>query len=291
MNLLKKIPNWLKTTLKIILSIAALLLVFNKIDFQEVIIIIKDSNWILLIPAFISFILSKLIASYRLNKYFENISVSISNTNNIKLYWLGMFYNLFLPGGIGGDGYKIYILNKKFKASIKTIFQAVILDRISGLSALISLALLLSIFIPVNKWIILICFLSIPIIIITHKIIIKQFFRLFIHSFNQTSVLSILVQVSQLITVIFIILALRINNHLEIYLFIFLLSSVVATIPFTIGGVGARELTFLYMASWLNLDYEPAISISFLFFTITAIVSLYGIRYNFDNKLEQLLTK
>jgi len=32
-----------------------------------------------------------------------------------------MFYNLFLPGGIGGDGYKIYLLNKLSNKSIKSL--------------------------------------------------------------------------------------------------------------------------------------------------------------------------
>lgn len=64
------------------------------------------------------FNISKIISSIRLNRYFKDINLSLSQTYNLKLYYLGMFYNLFLPGGIGGDGYKIYIikniLNKKF---------------------------------------------------------------------------------------------------------------------------------------------------------------------------------
>ena len=30
-----------------------------------------------------------------------------------------MFYNLFLPGGIGGDAYKGYVIQKKYKPAPK----------------------------------------------------------------------------------------------------------------------------------------------------------------------------
>ncbi len=53
-----------------------------------------------------------------------------------------MFYNLFLPGGIGGDGYKIYLLQKNYQTGTKKIFGAVLADRISGMVALVVLALI-----------------------------------------------------------------------------------------------------------------------------------------------------
>jgi uncharacterized membrane protein YbhN (UPF0104 family) len=67
--------------------------------------------------------------------------------------------------------------------------------------------------------------------------------------------------------------------HTFEYLFVFLLSSVVAVIPFTIGGIGAREIAFLYAAGYLNLDTSLSIALSLLFFFITVLVSLTGIVY------------
>jgi hypothetical protein len=32
---------------------------------------------------------------------------------NLRLYFLGLFYNVLLPGGIGGDGYKIFMSEAK----------------------------------------------------------------------------------------------------------------------------------------------------------------------------------
>jgi uncharacterized membrane protein YbhN (UPF0104 family) len=65
------------------------------------------------------------------------------------------------------------------------------------------------------------------------------------------------------------------------YLFIFLISSIVSVLPLTIGGIGSRELVFLYGALWLGLEEDRSVGISMLFFLITAFVSLLGIWYHF----------
>ena len=289
MGFLNKIPEWLKFIIKLLITLIALAFVISKIEFNQVINIISDSNWWLFFPATAFFVFSKIISSIRLNHFFLNINIPITNKKNLKLYWLGMFYNLFLPGGIGGDGYKIFLLKNKFDIGAKNIFFGVLLDRISGLIALISLSIFLTIFLPLDKLFILLLLFTIPIIFFTYYKIISKYFSAFTKSFKKTNILSFLIQFSQLIAVLFIIWALRIENSIEIYLFIFLISSVVATIPFTVGGVGARELTFFYSATWLNINSEAAISISFLFFIITALVSLYGIRYNLDKNFEKQL--
>src|SRR6185295_9413691 len=89
-----------------------------------------------LIPALILFIISKIVSSFRLNLYFKNAGVELSQPQNLRLYWLGMFYNLFLPGSISGDAYKVILLKRKYNASYKKTSAAVLLDRFSGLLAL-----------------------------------------------------------------------------------------------------------------------------------------------------------
>src|SRR5690606_41951136 len=57
-------------------------------------------------------------------------------------------YNFFLPGGIGGDGYKIFFLKKTFQISRRQVLGAVFFDRLSGLWALCIVAGTLVIFMP-----------------------------------------------------------------------------------------------------------------------------------------------
>jgi hypothetical protein len=57
----------------------------------------------------------------------------------------------------------------------------------------------------------------------------------------------------------------------------------VAMLPLTIGGTGARELTFLWGAGFLNIDSEKAVAIAFLFYLISTAVSFVGIVFSFSN--------
>jgi hypothetical protein len=60
-----------------------------------------------------------------------------------------------------------------------------------------------------------------------------------------------------------------------------LISSIVSVIQLTIGGIGSREVTFLYGATLLGLDTNTSVGVSVLFFLITAVISLIGIYYHF----------
>ena len=66
------------------------------------------------------------------------------------------------------------------------------------------------------------------------------------------------------------------NASMIDYLTLFLISSVVAVLPISIGGIGVRELTFLYGFSLIGGDTTMAVTFSLIFFVITALSSLLG---------------
>ncbi len=269
----------IKTALKIVISITLIYLVLRNIDTSKLFETIKQSNIWWLFVAFIFFNLSKIVSAIRLNWYFKDCGVNLSTKTNLILYYIGMFYNLFLPGGIGGDGYKIYLLKKRFNTKVSKLLQATVLDRLSGLIALLFLAALLFIFskyatlYPILKWLAVAVAIAIyPIFIYLHK----RLFKGFLTYLSQTTLYGLLVQILQLITAIFIILALKDSVPIVEFLFLFLFSSVVAVLPLTIGGVGAREFTFLYGLKLLNLEPTSGVAFSFIFFLITFISSAIG---------------
>jgi glycosyltransferase 2 family protein len=279
--------NWkssAKLLLKIVISVAALWWVFKKIDYKEVGSVISHANFFWLLVATVFFTASKVVSSFRLNEFFRCINVNISELNNWKLYLLGMFYNLFLPGGIGGDGYKIYVLNKKTDANAKTLFWAVLLDRLSGVIALFCLAVILFIFTPIDvpfRWLYIVL---VPISLVCFWLVLKLFFKDYLKSMHKLNLQALGVQILQLISAICILAALHVHTQYPEFLFLFLASSIVATLPVTIGGIGSRELTFLYGAQYMHLDMHISISLSLLFYLITAFVSLTGIYYSFFPK-------
>jgi uncharacterized membrane protein YbhN (UPF0104 family) len=79
------------------------------------------------------------------------------------------------------------------------------------------------------------------------------------------------------------------ENYLA-YLLVFLASSVATIIPITIGGLGLRELVFLYGARYLGLDADISVAVSLLFFLITLVSSLPGIYLHATMKSEHWAT-
>jgi uncharacterized membrane protein YbhN (UPF0104 family) len=278
-NLRKKVL----TVLKIVFSVLLLYFIFNRIAFREVWTSVKDSKPIFLLSALLLFVISKWLAALRLNQYFHKIDLSLSGSSNLRLYLLGMFYNLFLPGGIGGDAYKGYLLNRQFGTPIKKLVAVLFLDRISGMYLLFvySCLMLLGVqplWMQGYIWAVgLLLVLSIPMYWWGHR----YFFGYLSGIFWTAAGFSALVQLAQLTCAYFILSALGIDSNIFAYLLLFLLSSIVAVLPITLGGIGSRELVFFYGAQALELQEGGALGVSMVFFGITALVSLTGIGYHF----------
>lgn len=269
-----------KLLIQIGLTVLAIYLLLSKVSVDDILTAIKTSNIYYLLLAFIAFNISKIISAVRLNQFFMDIGLKLSQSYNLSLYYLGMFYNLFLPGGIGGDGYKVYILNKKHHKRVLTLTKVLLLDRISGLIALLLFTTFLllfssfskiSYFIPIGSLLFLLTIYPLTLLIYKSK------FREFLESFKSTNFKALLVQLFQLICAYFIIVSLDSNADIIDLLVIFFISSIVAILPFTVGGIGARELTFLYLLEYIHSDVNIGVTLSVLFFIITAISSLIGI--------------
>ena len=281
-----KLKRWGKAALKIALSAAALAWVFSRIDYRHVGEVLLTINIWYLLPAIALFAASKIVSSFRLNEFFRCITISLSERANLRLYWLGMFYNLFLPGGIGGDGYKIYLLNKRTNISGKTIFWAVLLDRVSGVLALFWLAVVLFLIVPISIPYKILIILLLPISWLAFRLFLRYLFPAYLASMNKLNVQAFVVQLLQLFSAAALLASLGVFSQYSEFLFLFLISSIVATLPITIGGIGAREVTFLFGAQYLHLNMNISVGVSLLFYLISALVSLIGIYYSlFPEKL------
>lgn len=276
-----KIKRKATATAKIVISAVALYFVFNRIHISEVLLVAGKANLFMLILALAAFVASKWVSSIRLRVFFRAAGIRISTRINHKLYLLGMYYNLFLPGGIGGDGYKVYLLNRRLGAKTGSLIKALLLDRLSGLLALVALALMLSSALPLAFfWKSLLVPGVVPIILVARWIVVR-WFPDFASIFVRTGLQSLGVQLFQLVCVLFILMSLGIYRNIPEYMFVFLVSSIVATIPFTIGGIGAREITFLLGSDWLGLDAASSVALSLLFYLLTVFVSLAGVYFVF----------
>lgn len=272
----KKFKERLILVLKVVLSLTAIIYVFKKISLADITDVIKSARILFLGLAFLLFIISKVMAAFRTLLILNRYGIPISRWDNLKLYWTGMFYNLFLPGGIGGDVYKTVVINKMHSNGIKISAGSVLMDRIGGVTALAVLALL---FIPFTSlydqygWV---TFAGVPLAIIGFIGIILVFMPRLKGIAGKLLGWSFLVQIFQVLAVLLILWAFNIKNDQPAYLFIFLVSSVAAMLPISVGGIGIRELVFLSISNYLFLDQKVAVAVSLTFYLITVFASLLG---------------
>lgn len=275
------IPGSIKTMIKLAISVAIIVLIVRKIDERALLDVVSKANPLWVIWALVWFVFSKMIAAFRFNVLLKTEDIQLTHVQNLRLYWLCMYYNLLLPGGISGDGYKIKVLMEQFNRPFKRIVTVTLIDRISGLIALVQLSVILLFWVPsvqsYRMWVF-------PVLLISCLIgwgIFRWSGGGLRTAWIATSFQSIGVQGSQAIATLGLVMALGQGMHWADYLILFLISSFVAMIPITIGGAGARELTFLYGSQFLNIHPEKAVAIGFLFYLISTSVSLFGIVYSF----------
>jgi glycosyltransferase 2 family protein len=277
-----------KLLLKIVITALCFWYISKKIDFSEVWSALLKANWVLLGIAVLLYALSKLLSAFRLNIYFRNISLFISEWENIKLYWLGMFYNLFLPGAIGGDAYKVIILNKRFKSSFKNTTSAVLLDRFSGLLAL---GVILSAYVVavVKETLVDITMISGAIITIAvFYIVIRSLFKEFLQGFWPTFLWGLTVQLCQVICIYFIMYSLGVRIEHQ-WILIFLVASIVSVFPVSLGGgLGTRELVFAEGARFFHLDPHIGVIISLLFYLCNVLSCVWGAYFIFHDPLKNV---
>ncbi len=270
-----------KNILKFGVTAFALYWVFSKVDVKDVKEAFFTSNPLYLFLAFLAYALSIVIGSSRLNEYFRGVGLFLGERYNFKLYLLGLFYNIFLPGGVGGDGYKIYFLRKKFDVRGRKLLSAVFFDRLSGLWALSLITALLAIFIPQINIPHELPLLVVALGTAVYYLVMRRYFRDFIGRFFIAHIKALGVQSMQVICAILLLYALGYDGKFAPYLFIFLISSLVAVVPFTVGGLGAREMVNVYGAELFNMDTHLALIFSLLFYVTSALMALFGAYFIF----------
>lgn len=280
----KQSKTWsvIKFLLKLSVTSLALYWVSTQVDFVQLWQALSTANYFYLFLALIFYICSITVAASRLYGYFKAIDLPIGEYYNFKLYLLGLFYNLFLPGGIGGDGYKFFFLRKKFGIKSKPLFSAILFDRVSGLWALALITSALIIFIPqlaIPNWV-----PAMVVIVGTliYYIVLKRFFTPFIKGFWLSHTKAVIAWSFQIITVIMLLYGLDFEGKFAPYLFSFLLSSLVAVLPISVaGGLGLREFANVQGATFFNLDTHLALLLSLFFYMTAALVALSGIYFIF----------
>lgn len=127
-----------KTIIKIVVSTALLAFILLKTGRQ-----MQVENFKLLDYRYVPLIFLLLILNYYVSSVrWKKLLTIYPNTEKVGvgyltgLYFIGSFFNNFMPTSIGGDVYKIYKLGKKIDSTANA-FSATFMERFSGVIALV----------------------------------------------------------------------------------------------------------------------------------------------------------
>jgi uncharacterized protein (TIRG00374 family) len=96
---------------------------------------LKRAHPMWLAVGFAAIIAGLVISALRWRVYLHALDLHLTTGQLFRLYFVGTFFNAFLPTGIGGDGYKAIKIGRD-RGSLSRAFASVFLDRFAGIVAL-----------------------------------------------------------------------------------------------------------------------------------------------------------
>lgn len=130
--------NRLASLLKLLISLGLLALLSRVIDWRQAWASLRGMRWALFAAAFSLFQVTLLIRSYRWRTLLDALETHVPIPRLLYLYYVGTFFNTFLPSGFGGDAVKMYELGR-YSHRPSDAIGTVLVDRLAGI--VVSLAL------------------------------------------------------------------------------------------------------------------------------------------------------
>ncbi len=132
--------GWRRLGVKGAISAFLLGLLFRRVDLEQMLGALAGIRPELFAIALVLYIGGQLLSALRWRVLTAPLGLSVSYGRLVALYFLGMFFNFFLPTVIGGDAVKAYYLARETRDAVRAL-ASVFMDRNAGLGALLLVAL------------------------------------------------------------------------------------------------------------------------------------------------------
>jgi glycosyltransferase 2 family protein len=294
--------------LKTIVSLALLVFVLTQIDFYQAWTQFQHLSWQFILFALLFYTGCQWLSCLRWSVVLQSSNHSVPMSHLLGSYFAGMFLNIFLPGALGGDAYRVYRV-AQITQDPEVALVSVFLERFTGLAALSALAVLglPPAFHLVGRWDIILLFMACVgalvgavLIISSPKLLIwvepwleklrlgrvvDRFakIQILLRKFAQhrralalSMGLSLLLQLAIVYYHYLIAQQLKIPvSYLELLVFIPIVV-VVTLLPISLGGLGVKEGLWVYLFSRVGLTAEQALLLSLTITALSWLLSLPG---------------
>jgi len=290
---------------KIAVTLGLLLVVAFTLDLSQVWTALASANWADLAIALLLYQGGIVVRAYRWQALLRAFGVTASLPRLTRIYYVGMFFNSFLPSGFGGDVVRMMELSQD-GAEGPLAVSTVLVDRIMGLLVLFAMALvalpfswrlvppavslaLLTLIAAVAVGIYL--FLNRPLVEALARRVpplgkllarpkIAALYASFHHydrpALARAAGASLVFNLSLIATQAY--LGRAVGVHLSLwyfFLFVPILSSLL-TVPISISGFGVREGGYVVLFGQAGVAAPQAVAMSLLFYAVNAITGLVG---------------
>jgi glycosyltransferase 2 family protein len=138
------LTNWLQRfrfILRLVVTLSLLGFLISRIDFKRLPETISSIYWLPLVIAFGFGHVDRLLMAVKWRLLIKPRGLSVSLSDAITTTYMGNFGGQFLPGGIGADVVRVYLLRKLHLPTV-SVAASILLERILGLYAHIVVALI-----------------------------------------------------------------------------------------------------------------------------------------------------
>ncbi|MEO0458764.1 MAG: lysylphosphatidylglycerol synthase transmembrane domain-containing protein [Cyanobacteria bacterium P01_A01_bin.114] len=129
------------TILKITVSLTLLILIFTQIDFAQAWQQIRTLSWPFVVFALLFYTALQWLSCWRWQIVLQSQGYPVRMRSLMASYFAGMWLNIFLPGSLGGDVYRVYRVTQATRDS-EAALVSVFLERFTGLAALSAIAVM-----------------------------------------------------------------------------------------------------------------------------------------------------
>lgn len=130
-------------TVKALISLTLLAVIFFKLDWSEAAELIRSSDPAWWTTAFLTTVAAVVISAYKWRLILQSQGVEVAMPKLVSSYFIGLFLNNFLPTSIGGDVFRAYdiarMTGQTTKAAASVITERVLATATLAVSAVASL--------------------------------------------------------------------------------------------------------------------------------------------------------
>ncbi len=297
---------------KLAVTVALVAFVLSQQSLAEIKEVLENPNWGWLWAALAVYAFSAFLGAIQWAWVLKAAGIVAPNREIRRLYFIGLFFNNFLPANIGGDAYKVVDLGRRENRALG-VFCSTLMDRLIGLTALTFLAVIfLAIAAVAGFPLPMSALLMIPAtfglaallaVLLSRRLsrLLPGFFKRLgwvggarqvakmTHEFalfrprirwlNWIFLFSLFIQFLRMVTHLFVALGLGLALGMEQVVQLMVLVPMLAlslTLPITINGIGLRESVAAQLLVFCGLAAPQVVAMETTAFLIQVVFSLQG---------------